>query len=75
MDYEPDPDDEPVETVRRPDTTPSDRGAGTVGFTGAANAPKSEATGLVELEGDPFGAGAAEPLLPSDWDSRGDSRH
>jgi hypothetical protein len=68
MDYEP-KDDAPPEPARRPHTTASERGAGAVGFTGAATKSDTEqATGLTELAGDSFGSGPKEPLLPGDWD-------
>jgi hypothetical protein len=76
MDYEPDPDDAPPEPVRRPHTAASERGAATMGFTGAAIKPDTdEAAGLVELQGDSFGAGPTNPLLPGDWDTEGGSRN
>jgi hypothetical protein len=69
MDYEPDPDGAPAEPKRRADATASERGAGTVGFTGAAaKSDIEEAAGLTELAGDSFGGGPTEPLLPGDWD-------
>jgi PPE-repeat protein len=75
MDYEPDPDDAPAEQVRRPHTTASERGAGAMGFTGAATKAETEqATGLTELDGDSFGGGPTEPLLPGDWDHEGGTR-
>ncbi|SEH51300.1 PPE-repeat protein [Mycolicibacterium rutilum] len=75
MDYEPDEDDTPPEPVRRPSVAASERGAGTVGFTGAATTSDTEqAAGLTELAGDPFGGGPTEPLLPGDWDDKGGAR-
>jgi PPE-repeat protein len=69
MDYEPDPDGAPAEPKRRAYATASERGAGTVGFTGAAaKSDIEEAAGLTELAGDSFGGGPTEPLLPGDWD-------
>jgi hypothetical protein len=75
MDYEPDPDEAPPEAVRRPQVAASERGAGTVGFTGASTASDTEtATGLTELMGDSFGGGPTGPLLPGDWDNEGGAR-
>ncbi|BBY80736.1 PPE family protein [Mycolicibacterium pulveris] len=75
MDYEPDPEDTPPEPVAKPRMSASEKGAGAVGFTGAATKPETEqATGLTELAGDPFGGGPTEPLLPGDWDPEGGSR-
>ncbi|MEO3758905.1 PPE family protein [Mycobacterium sp. B14F4] len=74
MDYESEP-DTPPEPVRRPHVAASERGAGTVGFTGAATKSGTEqATGLTELAGDSFGGGPTEPLLPGDWDHQGGER-
>ncbi|MGE2725406.1 PPE family protein [Mycolicibacterium pulveris] len=74
MDYEPDPDDTPPEPVRKPRMSASEKGAGPMGFTGAAVRPETEeAAGLTELAGDPFGGGPTEPLLPGDWDAEGGS--
>ncbi|MCT7658776.1 PPE family protein [Mycobacterium deserti] len=68
MDYEPDEDDTPDEPVRGPHVAASQKGAGTVGFTGAATRSEAEeAAGLTELMGDSFGGGPTEPLLPGDW--------
>ncbi|MGV0714151.1 PPE family protein [Mycolicibacterium sp. XJ662] len=76
MDYEPDPEDTPPEPVRKPRMSASDKGAGPMGFTGAAAKPETEeAAGLTELAGDPFGGGPTEPLLPGDWDPEGGSRN
>lgn len=75
LDYEPDENDTPDEPVRRPSVAASERGAGTVGFTGAATKSDTEqAAGLTELAGDPFGGGPTEPLLPGDWDDKGGAR-
>jgi PPE-repeat protein len=75
MDYEPDADDTPPEPVRGPRMTASERGAGAVGFTGAAGKSDTEqAAGMTELSGDSFGGGPTEPLLPGDWDQEGGPR-
>lgn len=75
MDYEPDePEDAapPRESVRRPHVAASEKGAGALGFTGAATKSDAEqASGLTELAGDSFGGGPTEPMLPSDWDHKG----
>ena len=70
-------DEEPVAS-----TAASDRGAGKLGFAGAAakeTAP--EAAGLTTLPGDEFGGGPRMPMLPGTWDpddteetSEGESR-
>jgi len=73
MDYEPDPDDTPPEPRSR--MRASERGAGAVGFAGAATKSETEqATGLTELAGDSFGGGPTEPMLPRDWDQEGGTR-
>lgn len=75
LDYEPDPEETPRQPVRRPHMTASERGAGAVGFTGAATKSETEqATGLTELAGDSFGGGPTEPMLPGDWDQEGGTR-
>jgi len=75
LDYEPDPDDTPPESVRQPRVSASERGSGVIGFAGAAPAPETkQATGLTELAGDSFGGGPTEPLLPGDWDEEGGAR-
>jgi PPE-repeat protein len=77
LDYEPDPDDAPPEEPRSR-MRASERGAGAVGFAGAAGRPEKaeaeQATGLTELAGDSFGGGPKEPMLPSDWDQEGGTR-
>jgi hypothetical protein len=76
MDYEPDPDEAPPEPLRRPQVSASEKGAGAVGFAGAATKPVTEeAAGLTELSGDSFGNGPTEPMLPRDWDQEGGSRN
>ncbi|EID16234.1 PPE family protein [Mycolicibacterium phlei] len=75
MDYEPEDDTPPPEPARRPTVSASERGAGTVGFVGAAQRSETEqATGLTELAGDAFSDGPTEPMLPSDWDDTGGGR-
>ncbi|KUH82224.1 MULTISPECIES: PPE family protein [unclassified Mycobacterium] len=75
MDYEPEDETPPPEPVRRPHVSASEKGAGAVGFTGAATKSDDEqAAGLTELAGDSFGGGPTEPMLPSDWDHKGGER-
>lgn len=75
LDYEPEEDAAPPQPVSRPQVAASEKGAGTVGFTGAAAKSDAErASGLTELAGDTFGGGPTEPLLPGDWDRRGGQR-
>ncbi|OBI84381.1 hypothetical protein A5663_11480 [Mycobacterium sp. E740] len=75
MDYEPDDSEvaaPPTESARM---SASEKGAGTVGFRGAAANPgTAQAAGLTELAGDSFGGGPTEPLLPGDWDHEGGER-
>jgi len=80
MDYEPEPD--AAEPAPRPDprVTSSTRGAGPMGFTGAAtteDVEQSQASGLTQMPGDSFGGGPVDPLLPGGWsaeDTEGGSR-
>jgi PPE-repeat protein len=61
------PGEEPVAS-----TIASDRGAGNLGFAGAA--PKeavTEAAGLTTLADDEFGGGPRMPMLPGSWDPDG----
>ena len=54
----------------------STSGAGTIGFTGTADAdPGASATGLTTLASDPFGGGPVQPLLPSTWHPDGETGH
>ncbi len=74
MDYEPDAEQTPPEEPRTR-VRASERGSGTVGFAGAATRSETEqAAGLAELQGDSFGGGPKEPMLPHDWDQEGGSR-
>jgi hypothetical protein len=76
LDYEPDDDETPPESAPRPQPMASERGSGAMGFTGAFTAPTTdEASGLIELPADSYGAGPTEPLLPGDWDPKGGSRN
>jgi hypothetical protein len=64
LDAAPDAPDDPLAEP----AAPSDRGAGPIGFAGAA--PKSElslAAGLITLDRDDLGGGPIRPMLPSSW--------
>ena len=71
MDYEPEPDAEEPAPRPEPRVTSSSRGAGPMGFTGAATTDHTEshveAAGLAEMPGDSFGGGPVDPLLPGGW--------
>lgn len=72
LDYEPEDELAPPEPAPKPQVSASEKGSGTVGFTGAAAKPETEqAAGLTELAGDSFGGGPTEPMLPRDWDLEG----
>jgi PPE-repeat protein len=52
----------------------SDRGAGTLGFTGTARrAAAAGAAGLTTLDDDGFGGGPRMPMLPRSWDLNAES--
>jgi PPE-repeat protein len=48
-------------------TTPSDRDAGPLGFSGTASNGAEQATGLATLSGNGFGGGPSLPMLPNSW--------
>jgi PPE-repeat protein len=51
-----------------PTVTPSDRGAGPLGFSGtAAKVSAGTATGLATLADDDFASGPRMPMMPSTW--------
>jgi PPE-repeat protein len=53
-----------------PPVTPSDRGAGPLGFSGTATKASAEtATGLATLTDDDFGGSPRMPMMPSTWDA------
>jgi PPE-repeat protein len=54
-----------------PATTASDRGAGNLGFVGAARKETAAAAGLTTLSGGEFGGGPSMPMLPGSWDPEG----
>ncbi|WP_373692536.1 PPE family protein [[Mycobacterium] kokjensenii] len=66
MNAGPGPADAAPETA--PSAAGSDRGAGTLGFTGTVG-KRAEATasGLTTLTGDGFGGGPSAPMLPETW--------
>jgi PPE-repeat protein len=47
----------------------SERGAGTQGFAGTSQEVALDAAGLTTLDGDAFGGGPREPMMPSTWAS------
>jgi hypothetical protein len=71
MDYEPEADAEEPAPRQEPRVTSSSRGAGPMGFAGAATTDHTdshvEAAGLAEMPGDFFGGGPVDPLLPGGW--------
>ena len=52
-------------------TTPSDRDAGPLGFSGMVSKDAEQATGLATLAGDGFSGGPSMPMLPNTWSPRG----
>jgi PPE-repeat protein len=51
-----------------PTVTPSDRGAGPLGFAGTASKVNTgAATGLATLADDDFSGGPRMPMMPSTW--------
>lgn len=60
----------PSEPVPQPTTSSSDRGAGTIGFTGTATKARDvTAAGLTELAGDSHDERPTTPMLPNSWSS------
>ena len=66
MDMDTDLDSSPP--VEEPRTMASARGAGPMGFSGTAATGTTEAAGLTTLQGDSFGGGPVNPMMPSTWD-------
>jgi hypothetical protein len=53
---------------QEPTVTPSDRGAGVLGFSGTASKVSGgTATGLATVTDDDFGSGPRIPMMPSTW--------
>jgi PPE-repeat protein len=68
MDADPALDDEPPSGGQAASTTVSERGAGTLGFSGAAHKDTAgRATGLTTLDGDSFGGDPTIPMTPTTW--------
>jgi hypothetical protein len=71
MDLGPHPDAGPGDPDAKPFSEtagPSDRGAGPIGFAGAAaKSGVAAAAGLITLDGDELGGGPSRPMLPSSW--------
>jgi len=66
---EPDWDASPSAEATR-STLPRRQAAGPMGFAGTARTVAAvEATGLATLDGDAFGGGLSEPLVPGTWES------
>ncbi|WP_441963064.1 PPE family protein [Mycolicibacterium houstonense] len=66
MDYEaPDPEPAPKPEPR---VRASERGAGTMGFTGTETKSEATAAGLTTLAGERFDESPVSPMLPGSWD-------
>jgi PPE-repeat protein len=63
-----DTDLDPGPPIEEPRVTASTRGAGPMGFSGTAATGTTEAAGLTTLQGDSFGGGPVNPMMPSTWD-------
>ncbi|OBI53343.1 hypothetical protein A5707_11780 [Mycobacterium kyorinense] len=62
-----DPDGSPGPAQRFAAVTPSDQGAGPLGFAGTAGKTGAQAAGLAALAADPSGSGPTMPMMPSSW--------
>lgn len=54
-----------------PATMASERGAGNLGYSGAARKETDAATGPADLAGDEFGGGPSMPMIPGTWAPEG----
>jgi PPE-repeat protein len=68
MDSEPVSDHEPPPSGQASSAAASERGAGTLGFSGTVHKETAvRATGLTTLDGDSFGGGPKMPMMPASW--------
>jgi hypothetical protein len=72
MDMDADLDPNPPAEERH--ITASTRGSGPMGFSGTAARDTTEAAGLTTLQGDSFGGGPVNPMMPSTWDPATEER-
>jgi PPE-repeat protein len=63
-----DTDLDPSPPVDEPRVSASTRGAGPMGFAGTVPTGTAQAAGLTALQGDSFGNGPVNPMMPSTWD-------
>ncbi|MBE1551564.1 PPE-repeat protein [Mycobacterium sp. OAS707] len=69
-----DADLDPSPPVEEPRVTASTRGSGPMGFSGTVATGTPKATGLTMLQGDSFGGGPVNPMMPSTWDPATEER-
>jgi PPE-repeat protein len=63
----------PAEPTPQPTMSPSDRGAGPIGFAGTETRTRSvTAAGLTEFATDPMSERPTTPMLPATWDTKPD---